>query len=222
MERYTSFVTDKDIKELEKAVDKKVVELNREELENNFEKLLIIPAKKDNIVLLVVGDPLTATTHFEFLKSCKKKNVKFKVIHASSIISSVGECGLFIYKYGKTCSVPFFEKSYRPTSFFDIIEDNQRTGAHTLVLLDIKKEKGKYMTINHALKTLLNISKERVSFFNRNTKIVGIAGLGGKNQKIKYGSASKLLKTEFKSKPHCLIIPGKLNSMEEEYLKIYK
>ncbi len=222
LERYTSFINDDEIKSLEEVTGREIIELKRSELENDFRKRILIPSKKKNIVLLVIGDPLTATTHFELLKSCVKEKIGYKVIHASSILTSVSECGLFIYKYGKTCSIPFFEKNYKPTSFFNIISENHKNGAHTLVLLDIKKEKNKYMKISHALKVLLDISNEKKDFFNKKTRSIGVSGLGGENQKIKCGNVNDLLKTDFTSKPRCIIIPGKLNSVEEDYLSIYE
>ena len=61
-----------------------------------------------------------------------------QVVHNASIMSAVGCCGLQLYNYGETVSIPFWTDNWRPDSFHKKIEDNLRRGQHTLCLLDIK------------------------------------------------------------------------------------
>lgn len=218
-EKYTSIISEESIKELKSLIGKDVIELKREDLESNFENLVLKKAKEDNAALLIAGDPLTATTHVEFLRSCKENGVDYKVIHASSVYSSVCETGLHVYKFGKSCSVPYPEREYNPTSYYDVVESNYKNKAHTLVFLDIKADKNKYMTINEGLNLLLKSSKEKKGFFNKDTEIIGIARIGSDNQIIKYGSVQELLSFEFGYNPHVLIIPN-MNEIEKEYVKI--
>jgi diphthine synthase len=217
IERYTSIFSNQSLIKLEGLIGNKIVELNRNDLESNFESNILEKAKSKNVALLIVGDPLTATTHIEFLRTCKANNVKFKVVHASSIYSSVCETGLHIYRFGKSCSIPYPEKNYKPTSFFDIIEMNHRNQAHSLVFLDIKHDLKKYMSISEALNILLSISKSRSSWFNENTEVIGIARLGSKDQIIKYGTVKELLIYDFGPNPHILIIPY-MNGIERDYV----
>jgi len=61
-------------------------------------------ANKDDIVLLVVGDPFGATTHADILLRAKDLNINTKVIHNASILNAIGCCGLqvsshFNYQY---------------------------------------------------------------------------------------------------------------------------
>ena len=129
----------------------------------DFEKKFLPKAIDSDVALIIVGDPLSATTHISLLKECKERNIKWRVIHASSIYSSLCETGLFAYKFGKSASIPYPEKNYSPTSFFDIIEANWKNNAHTIVFLDIK-ELEKYMSVNEALKILLKVSKDGMVF----------------------------------------------------------
>ena len=222
LERYTSILSDEDLEKLSKLIGRSIIELDREDLETRFKVLVLDKARVSNVALLVVGDPLTATTHIEFLRNCREEGVGFEVVHASSIYSSVCESGLFIYKFGKSCSVPYPEKGYEPTSFFDIIEENHNIKAHTLVFLDIKKSEEKYMTINEALMILLRISSERNGFFNESTEVIGISRLGFKEQVIKYGKVRELLSYDFGKQPHILIIPS-MSEIEREYVEsLYK
>ncbi len=215
IERYTNIMSDKDINLLSKEIGKEIVELNRDDVESRFEE--IVKNNREDIALIVVGDPLTATTHIELLRSCKERGIKYKVIHSSSIYSAVSETGLHIYKFGKSCSIPFKEKNYNPTSFFDVIESNYKNNAHTLVFLDIKKDENRYMSINQGLSRLIEISKSRGSFLTKETKVIGIARLGYDDQIIKYGTVEELMSFEFGSSPHIIVIP-KMSDIEEEYV----
>ncbi|MBN1923262.1 MAG: diphthine synthase [Nanoarchaeota archaeon] len=218
IERYTSIISDEDVAKLNNLVGKGIIELSRKDLETNFEEKILKKAGVSDVALLIVGDPLTATTHIEFLKSCKDNNIRFEVVHASSIYSSICETGLHVYKFGKSCSIPYPEPNYKPTSYFDIIKKNHENNAHTLVFLDIKKNEDKYMTISEALKILLNISRERNSFLNKSTRIIGVSRLGFKDQVIKYGTVKELLNYKFSKQPHILVVPS-MSEIEKDYVE---
>jgi len=198
-----------DLKKLEEMTDKKIELLDREKVESDF---LINEAQKDVIVLLIPGDPLTATTHFELLIEAKKQGIDFRVIHSSSIYTAIAESGLQLYKFGRTTTLVYTEQGYEPSSPFDIIKENKKAGLHTLVLLDIKN---KSMTVKEAVELLLNHSA-----VNNDEKIVACSQLGSEKQIIRYDLASGLLK-DFPV-PSVILIPGKLNFKEQEALKLWK
>ncbi|MBI2628690.1 diphthine synthase [Candidatus Pacearchaeota archaeon] len=100
-------------KELEKELKIKVIEADREFIES---EKIINEAKENDIVLLVYGSPLSATTHISLINSAKKQKVKYKILYSGSIFDAVAECGLSLYKFGKTTSLPHWQKNYRPTS----------------------------------------------------------------------------------------------------------
>jgi diphthamide biosynthesis methyltransferase len=60
-----------------------------------------------------------------------------KVIHNASVMNAVGVCGLQLYRYGETISIPFFTETWRPDSFYEKIQNNRRLGLHTLCLLGL-------------------------------------------------------------------------------------
>ena len=121
-------------KELEKELKIKVIEANREFVES--EEIVNI-AKKENVALLVYGSPLSATTHISLINSCKKQKVKFKVLHSGSVFDAVAESGLQLYKFGKTISLPKWQKNFQPTSFIEVIKENQKISV--IILEDSKK-----------------------------------------------------------------------------------
>lgn len=213
VESYTS-LSNYSIAKLSKFLGKKVISLNRKEVEEK--KPYLKDAHVKDIVLLIYGDPLTATTHTEILEECNRKKIKVEVIHAPSVFTAVGETGLQIYKFGKTASIPFWEKNFKPTSFMNILKENQSIDAHTLFLLDLRPEEEKYLTISEAIKYLLE------SGMDKKTKLIGCARLGMGDAKIAYGEADKVAKVKYGAAPYCLIIPAKLHFAEEEFLKRFK
>ncbi len=206
LEGYTS-VSNFSVLQLEKLIGKKVKVLDRKQVEE--EEQFLKDAEINDVALLVYGDPLSATTHTELLMDAK---TKVEVIHAPSIFSAVAETGLQLYKFGKVGSIPFWKSE----SFFDVLEQNQKIGAHTLFLLDLNPEKEEFLRISDAINKLLAM---RLKFFTENTMCVGCARLGTRNSKIVYGSAKELLQMNFGKPPYCLIIPTKLHFAEEDFLK---
>src|SRR3990167_9491563 len=63
---------------IEDVIDKKVINANREKVESLE---IVDEAKKQDVVLLVYGSPLTATTHITLIQECKASGIKCKVIH---------------------------------------------------------------------------------------------------------------------------------------------
>lgn len=76
-----------------------------------------------------------ATTHTDLVVRAKKLGVEVKVVHNASVMNAVGVCGLQLYRYGETVSLPFFTDTWRPDSFYEKIERNRMLGLHTLCLL---------------------------------------------------------------------------------------
>jgi diphthine synthase len=184
-----------------------VTELSREQIENES-----IPqeAKTKNISLLVYGDALSATTHIQLILEAKKQNIPYKILHNASIITTIAETGLSLYKFGKTTSMPnWAEHTNKPKSFADYIKQNQSIKAHTLILTDI------------GLKIKSAITQLKESAINLPEKIITIQEAGTPTQKIYYDTPEQIQNYSIKT-PFCLIIPNDLNHVEEEALNILK
>ena len=91
-----------------------------------------------------MGDPLCATTHVDILLRCRKEGIAVEVIHNASVMNAVAVCGLPLYQFGYSVSIPLFENEWRPSSFYERIQYNQRGKMHTLCLLDIKVKEPDY------------------------------------------------------------------------------
>lgn len=210
LEAYTDKLGGLSKVKLEKMLGKQIVELDRADIEET--PFFIPEAIGWDIALLVGGDPLVATTHSDLLLRCKEKGVECQVIHNASIYSAIAETGLQMYKFGKTATVVFWEDNFRPSSFYEAVKENSSRGLHTLLLLDIKKDK--LMSPRHAIKTLIEIDTEF-----KEKKIVVMSRAGSKQPGMDYGRADELLSHKYGLGPHVLIVPGKLHPLEKEMLE---
>ena len=217
LENYTVNLPYK-IEELEKSINKNLfpipyslIPLSRQTVES---EQIIQEAKNKNIALLIYGDPLSATTHIQLILAAKKQNIPYKIFHNASILTTVSETGLSLYKFGKTTSMPnWTEHTNEPKSFADVIKQNQSINAHTLILTDIGLE----------IQDAINQLNQSIEL---NQKIIVLEKAGSKNQKIFYNTPQNLANrhpdtpnTEYRIEmPFCLIVPSDLNHIEEKYL----
>lgn len=212
LETYTSKLA-VPISKLERLYKKKIILADRNLMENKAEEILQ-KAKKEKVSLLIIGDPLSATTHTDLILRAKKLKIKVEIIHNASVLTAVGITGLELYKFGKVTSIPFRYKEIETP--IKVLNNNQKIGSHTLFLLDLDPEKNKYLTINEAAKYLIEKGVKK------NVLAIGCAQLGSKNPQIKTSTLQKLTKEKFTEYPQCLIIPGKLHFIEEEAINLSK
>ncbi|CAH0519670.1 unnamed protein product [Peronospora belbahrii] len=233
LESYTS-VLGVEIDKLETFYGRAVILADRDCVETGADQILT-DAKNDDVAFLVVGDPLCATTHSDLILRAKELDIKVEVIHNASVIGAAGACGLQLYSFGQTVSIPFFRDDWRPDSFYKKIQYNRRGGMHTLCLLDIKVKEPdfeamcrgrtvylppRFMTVNQALEQLIEIEeKHQDGAYTKNTMCVGMARLGQKDQTIIAGTMKELLTADFGAPLHCLAITGEVHPLEEEMLK---
>lgn len=107
---------------------------DRDLVEQGADEILANSGNVD-VALLVVGDPFGATTHTDLIIRAKEQGIKFQVVHNASILNAVGCCGLQLYSFGETISIPYWSDTWQPDSFYDKIKINIDHGFHTLCLL---------------------------------------------------------------------------------------
>lgn len=99
---------------------------------------LLDEAREEAVALLVVGDPMQATTHIDLEARCMEEGVGFEVIPGMSATAlAVSLSGLQSYKFGRQVTLPYPYGEYLATSPLEMIESNRSNGLHTLVLLDL-------------------------------------------------------------------------------------
>ena len=218
MELYTSLLPDFSLEHFEKVSGKKVTDISRQNLEEENGNIILNAASKGKTVFLVPGDPFVATTHITLRLEAEKRGVKTRVVHGASIISAIiGFSGLHNYKFGKTVTVPFPENASETP--YNVIAQNKKLGLHTLCLLDLKVDEGRFLSVKEGLMQLLEIEQKRnEKVVTPSTVAVGVARVGSANPTLKADEAEKLLNYDFGGPPQSLIFLGELHFMETEAL----
>lgn len=219
-EFYTSLMPGLSIKNLEESIGKAIKVVSRRVLEEEDGQQLFEAAKKGKAAFLVQGDPMIATTHVDLRISAEKRGIKTRIIHGASVVSAVrGISGLQNYKFGKAVTVPFSEQNFISETPYNVIRENKERGLHTMCYLDIKAEEKKYLTINEALQTLLELEKlKKEQVLKPRTLVIGVARAGSIQPVVKAGYVEDVINYDFGASPHTLVFPGKLHFMEAEAL----
>lgn len=220
-EFYTSCLMGTNPDKMEQLYGTKVHLLSREDVEQQPDWL--DEAKDKNVVFLTGGDTMVSTTHVDLRLRAEKLGIETRLVHGASIASAVsGLTGLQNYRFGKSASIPYPYESHRGARVisetpYDTIKQNSELGLHTLVFLDIDKEKG-YMTVNLALELLLEVEIKRGERIMNGVVAVGIARAGSEKPVVKADYAENLKGFDFGKPLHILVIPGKLHFLEAEAL----
>lgn len=134
-EAYTALWPDDELAELEQIIGP-IEKIMRPEVENPKE---ILSLAKDHVVaVLVVGDPLQATTHVDLQLQASEVGISCEVVHGISITNLVtGAIGLSNYKFGRQTTLTYPYSGWIATSPLEVIAVNRVMGLHTLALLDL-------------------------------------------------------------------------------------
>ena len=216
LECYTSRLMGATIEELSAYYGRPVHPLYRDDVEQHPEVFLAGAEGKD-VVFLCAGDPMVSTTHADLRIRAAARGIRTAIIHAASISSAVcGLSGLQNYRFGKSCSLPFPQKNWFPTSALDVVLQNLQLRLHTLVYLDIHDDR--YMTVPEAVALLEEMAADRSVII---PLYVGIARAGPANRwsgpvpRVRYDPW-------ISARPSTsLSIPAELHDMEREYLEVF-
>ena len=135
LEGYTATLPIDQESELENLVGpwKRVM---RPKIENPRE--IIEVAKTRKVAIMVVGDPMQATTHVDLLLRAKENGVRVTIVPGISATTlAISSSGMQSYRFGRQVTLPYAYGDYLPTSPLRYILDNRSRNLHTLVLLDL-------------------------------------------------------------------------------------
>ncbi len=222
---YTSLSSEINQAYLEELTGKTVKPVNREFLETEKRKEIYHRCLKgETVAIACIGNPFFATTHVALRIEAEKLGIKTEVFNSFSILDGIlSATGLEPYKLGKIITIvyPEPEYGYFPTTPYKVLRENLARGLHTIFLLDLKLEKKLAMTIPEAIELLTSMEKQfNEGVITEATIGIGLARVGTSTQVVKAGKLRKLEKMDFGEPPHTLVIPGTLDPIEREALKI--
>ena len=134
-EAYTALWPDEELERLEARIGA-IQRVMRPEVEEPDELLAL--ASTSLVALLVVGDPLQATTHVDLQLRAAEAGVECRVFHGLSITTLVtGAVGLSNYKFGRQTTLTYPYGGWLATSPLEVVAVNWAQNLHTLALLDL-------------------------------------------------------------------------------------
>jgi len=219
LETYTALIDDDSIENLRRLIGKEIQVVDRTFVEDGRE-ILSSASENEVTALVVLGDPMAATTHVDLRLRAKQVNLPSRIIHGSSILTAApGICGLSHYKFGRTTTLSFPSGNYFPESPYDMIYENQKAGYHSLILLELTTDLNRIMTAEDGLSILLELERRKnKNVITSETLVCVIARAGSADAEATAGRFAEMIKYDFGEPMHCLIIPGKLHFKEAEAL----
>jgi len=188
------------------------------------EKLLKL-AKEEPVALLIVGDPMQATTHVDLEARCDELDIDFNIIPGITATAlAVSLSGLQSYRFGRQVTIPYSYGNYLPSSPLEMIYKNYNNNLHTLVLLDLDPtgmgiEKPTPMSPRDAYAILQKMEGKMIeegmksSLPVKNLDGILLTDISLDSQKVISGNLSEI--SEYNDGwIHCLIIPSKMNQNE--------
>jgi diphthine synthase len=243
-EAYTALWPEEQLANLEKAVGK-ITRVMRPEVESPDE---LFALARDNLVaLLIVGDPLQATTHVDLQLQAEEAGIYCRTIHGISITGLVtGAIGLSNYKFGRQTTLTYPYSGWIATSPLEVIALNTALGQHTLALLDLDPTgagtgQQKPMKPNDAVNSIKamidkvtdsidefplespqdTIKVQSLKFMTSTPlveiKVVLCSDMGTKQQSIIYTNLANLA-TLPGGEMNCLVFPASTSDVEEKAL----
>jgi len=220
LEGYTAVLPPAEEEKLESVVGpwERLMRDGVESPENMLEE-----AGESAVALLVVGDPMQATTHIDLEERCAEQGIGFQVIPGLTATAlAVSLSGLQSYRFGRQVTIPFSDGDYLPTSPFEMICRNKEAGMHTLALLDLDPtgmglESPRPMTPREAVDHLVRMNKRSEGFDESVEEWDGLllSDLGTEEESVVSGSMKSISKIE-RGHVHALIIAAEFSGMEAE------
>tara|TARA_A100001234_G_C12619486_1_gene383106 strand:- start:614 stop:1486 length:873 start_codon:yes stop_codon:yes gene_type:complete len=243
-EAYTALWPSNELKTLEDEIGK-IEMVMRPEVENPTELLEL--SKNNLVALLIVGDPLQATTHVDLQLQALEAGIDCIIFHGISITTLVtGSIGLSNYKFGRQTTITYPYGGWIATSPMEVIAMNMFYNQHTLALLDLDptgagtgeqipmQPKDAYYSLklmkDKLKSTIDEIVEDSITdevkkaalnqFINLEfgeIRVVLCADMGTKDEKITYTTISNL-ENVVGGRLNSLIFPGITSEVEEKAL----
>lgn len=212
-ECYTSKLAGAALEDLESYYDIQIEVRDRGGVEQNPGPILDA-AESEDVVFLVVGDPMIATTHVDLRLRAYERGIETRVIHGTTAQTAASSLtGLQNYRFGKSTTLPFPESRNDgsvPESVWDTIVANQARDLHTIVYLDIDAEADAFLSASDASSALAEQYNDMLG--------VVVAQAGSPNPVVVANSLSALADRSFGDPLHLLVLPGALHPLEADAL----
>ncbi len=213
-EEYTAVLAPGSLERLSVSLGRPIRRLSRSEVEDpaRVREALDHHAR---VGFVVPGDPFAATTHVALRIAAEERGHTWRYLPGASILTAAsGLLGLQPYRFGRVVSLPIPSPGFAPTSPLEMIAANRAAGLHTLVLLDLRPEEGRFLTGPEAVRLLRERDPEG-RWVPADTEIAIVARAGAPSATAAYGRQRDLAAADLGPPLHCLVVPAPTLHFEE-------
>jgi diphthine synthase len=213
-EEYTAVAPDGTLERIGAELGRPIARLDRPLLESE-RPILEALGRTPHVALLVVGDPFAATTHVALRLAAERAGHEWRYVpNASVLTAAAGYLGLMHYRFGRTVSLPIPTPGFAPRSPVEQIAGNRERGLHTLVLLDLRPEDGRFLRASEAL-TVLRERDPEGRAIPVGSSVAVVARLGRDDAEGWFGPVEELVGLDFGAPMHALVVPAAELHFEE-------
>ncbi len=214
-EEYTAVAPPGTLERLGHTLGRPITTLDRPRLES--ERPIVEALDRfGSVALLVPGDPFAATTHVQLRLAAERAGHRWHYVPGASILTAaIGYLGLMHYRCGRTVSLPLPAPGFEPTSPLEQIEGNRSRGLHSLLLLDLAPEEGRYLTADRAL-ALLRERDPSGAILPVGVPVAVAARVGREDADGWFGPLETLARVDFGPPMHAVVVPAPELHFEEE------
>lgn len=214
-EEYTAVAAPGSLERLGRELGRSVRRLGRAEVEGES-ALLEALAHHPRVALVVVGDPFAATTHVALRLAAESAGHTWGYLpNASILVAAAGFLGLSHYRFGRTVSLPFPAPGFEPRSPLEQIASNLERDLHTLLLLDLAPESGRFLRAEEAL-ALLRERDPSGALLAEDHRLAVAARVGRADAAGFFGTFRALRSVDFGPPLHAVVVPARRLHFEEE------
>ncbi|MEZ0394790.1 MAG: diphthine synthase [Desulfurococcaceae archaeon] len=189
----------------------------RRDLEGEGMLRVIEEARSREVVVLVPGDPMVATTHDALRAEALRRGVEVRLVNGLSVLQlAFSRAGLSSYRIGRAVTL-VREDLGGPGPAIEAIYDNMARGLHTLLLLDLRIEEGVFMDVEEAVE-LIEGHDERGCVAR--AVAVGAARLGWSDERMAADWLGNLPSRPLPPPPHAIVVLARPGPVELESLEL--
>lgn len=213
-EEYTAVAAPGTLERLGRALGRPITGLGRAEVEGES-RILEALRRSPAVALIVVGDPFAATTHVALRLAAEKAGHAWGYLpNASILVAAAGFLGLSHYRFGRVVSLPFPAPGFEPRSPLEQVASNRERDLHTLLLLDLAPESGRFLRAEEALAILRQRDPSGAVIAEEDPLAVA-ARVGRADAAGFFGPFRALRGLDFGPPLHTLVVPARRLHFEE-------
>lgn len=214
-EEYTAVLAPGSLDRLGRRIGRGVQRLDRVATESGA-AILAALERGGPVAFVIPGDPFAATTHLSLRLACERAGHRWHYLpNASVLTAAAGFLGLIPYRFGRTASLPFPDPHFAPISPLEMIAENRSRSLHSLVLLDLRPESGRFMLAGEAIDLMLERDLEGRAVSPRRPLGV-VARVGTESAAAWFGPPDELRAIDFGPPMHSVVVPADRLHPEEE------